>query len=79
MSSRPTSEESLHRLHRLQQESAERGDHSLALLLTGVEVHVRAGRELELLHLMRQSAEELGEAVANTPTAEDLRRLFESP
>ena len=78
MACRPASPQSLESLRRLQVESAERGDDCLSLLLAGVELYVRAGREFELLETMRNNAEEMREAIENTPTAQDLRRLYES-
>src|SRR5581483_9686305 len=75
MACQPTSGESLEALRKLQEEAAERGDHCLALLLAGVDLYVRAGREIELLEQMRANAEEMREAVVNTPTADELRRL----
>ena len=77
MACRPASQESLESLRRLQRDAAARGDECLSLLLAGVELYVRVGREFELLELMRQSAEEMRESVINTPTAEELTRLFE--
>ena len=73
----PASSESLESLRRLEREAGERGDRCLALLLTGVELYVRLGREVELLDMMRSHAEQIGESVRGTPTAEELRRLFE--
>ena len=78
MSCRPTTAESLDGLRQLQRAAAGRGDVCLSLLLAGVDLYVRAGRELELLESMRQNAEELREAVENTPSAEDLKRLYEN-
>jgi hypothetical protein len=78
MSCRPTTAESLDGLRQLQRAAAGRGDLCLSLLLAGVDLYVRAGRELELLESMRQNAEELREAVENTPSAEDLKRLYEN-
>lgn len=43
-----------------------------------MELYAPAGRELELLDLMRQHAEELRDTVAGTPTADELRRLYEA-
>jgi hypothetical protein len=77
MSCLPTSPESLEGVRELQRAAAERGDVCLALLLAGVDLYVRAGREVELLESMRQHADEMREAVENTPSADDLRRLFE--
>ncbi len=74
MSCRPTSQASLMELKALQKDAANRGDHCLVLVLAGVELYARAGRELELLEMMRNSAEEMREAI---PSAHDLRRLYE--
>jgi hypothetical protein len=74
---RPTSPESLDGLRKLQSRAANRGDDCLALLLAGVDLYVRAGREMELLRTMRDNAEEMRDAIENTPTAEQLRRLYE--
>jgi hypothetical protein len=78
MACRPPSENSIAALGRLQRQAAERGEQCLALLLAGVDLYVRVGREFELLELMRQAAEEMREAVQNTPTAQELRKLFEA-
>jgi hypothetical protein len=77
MACRPTSKESLEELRKLHREAEARGDDCFALLLAGVELYVRSGHELELLEIMRSRAEDMREAVANTPSAEELRRLFE--
>ena len=78
MSCRPTTPESLDGLRQLQRAAADRGDVCLSLLLAGVDLYVRAGRELELLDSMRRHADEIREAVEQTPTAGDLKRLYES-
>jgi hypothetical protein len=78
MSWRPVSQESLDALRRLQAETEQRGDLRLSLLLAGVDLYVKAGREMELLELMRNHAEEMREAIENTPSAQDLRRLYDS-
>jgi hypothetical protein len=77
MACRPTSPESLDRLRTLQLEAASRGDDCLSLLLAGINLYVQAGRELELLAFMRHNAEQMREAIENTPSAQDLRRLYE--
>jgi hypothetical protein len=77
MGCRPTSDESLDSLRKLYYEVAERNDECLSLLVAGVELYVRAGREFELLEIMRSHAEDMRDAVENTPSAEDLRRLYE--
>lgn len=77
MSLRPTSEESLDDLRRLRDLARERGDDHLAVLLAGIDMYASMGREFELLEIMKQFADEMKEAVENTPTAADLKRLFE--
>ena len=77
MACQPTSKDSLARLRSLIEDAEQRNDRCLAVLLAGVELYVGAGRELELLELMREHAEGFREAVENTPTAQDLRRLFD--
>jgi hypothetical protein len=77
MACRPASPESLEMLRRLQRDVAVRGDECLALLLAGVELYARVGRDFELLEFMRQNAEEMRDAVVNTPTPEELTELFE--
>jgi len=77
MGCRPTTNESLESLRKLYRETVERGDECLALLLAGVELYTRAGREFELIEVMRSRAEDMRDAVENTPSADDLRRLYE--
>jgi hypothetical protein len=77
MACHPTSKESLEALRRLYHEAVERNDDCLSLLLAGVELYIRAGKEFELLEVMRNRAEDMRESVENTPSAEDLRRLYE--
>lgn len=55
----------------------ERGDKCLALLLAGVDLYVSLGREWELLEIMRKFAHDSEEMVHNTPTAQDLKLLYE--
>jgi hypothetical protein len=55
----------------------ERGDDCLALLLAGVHLYVTVGRELELLEVIRTFAHQAEHMVKNTPTANDLKRLYE--
>jgi hypothetical protein len=78
MACKPASRESLDALERLRREASERGDDCLAVVLAGVDLYVRVGREFELLEIMRRGAEEMRDAVENTPTAQELRRLFEA-
>jgi hypothetical protein len=76
MNCRPVSLESLAELKQLQEAAESRGDHCLALLLSGVELYTRLGREFELLEIMRKFADEIHDAVQNTPSAKELERLF---
>jgi hypothetical protein len=78
MSYRPTTAESLDGVRQLQRAAADRGDICLSLLLAGVELYVRAGRDLELLETMRSQTEELRQVIENTPTVDDLKRLYET-
>ena len=73
----PPHSESLNNLRQLIEEVAGRGDDCLAMLLAGVEAYVAVGREWELLDVMRKFAHEAQDMVQNTPTADDLRKLFE--
>jgi len=74
---RPTHPESLQALRRLRDEVSQRGDEQLALLLAGIEVYISIGREWELLEIMRKFAHDADEMVRNTPSAAELKRLYE--
>jgi hypothetical protein len=74
--SRPTSQQSLEGLRRLKHEARERGEESFAVLLAGVELYITLGREFDLIEIMKRFADEMKDPVENTPTAEDLRRLY---
>ena len=77
MTCQPPHPDSLTGLRRLREEVNERGDECLAMLLAGVEVYASVGREWELLETMRKFAHEAEDMVRNTPSATDLRRLYE--
>ena len=77
MACAPPHSESMEALRRLRQQASERGDECLAMLLGGVELYVSIGREWELLETMRQFAHNADEMVRNTPSASDLKRLYE--
>lgn len=77
MSCHPPHPDSISSLHQLRDQVSERGDECLALLLAGVELYVSVGREWELLEIMRKFAHDAEEMVRNTPSASDLRRLYE--
>ncbi len=77
MACQPPHPESIESLRRLQQEVKQRGDDCLAMLLAGVDVYAAVGREWELLEVMRKFAHDADEMVRNTPTANELKRLYE--
>lgn len=77
MGCQPPHPESLKGLQSLRQEVDARGDECLALLLAGVEVYTSIGREWELLEIMRKFAHDAEDMVRNTPTAAELRKLYE--
>ena len=77
MGCQPPHSESLNSLRKLQEEVAGCGDDCLAMLLAGLNAYVAVGREWELLDVMRKFAHDAQYMVANTPTADDLRKLFE--
>jgi hypothetical protein len=73
----PPHPESLKALRHLREEVKQRGDECLGMLLAGVEVYTSVGREMELLEIMRKFAHEAEEMVQNTPTAAELKELYE--
>ncbi len=73
----PPHPESLTGLRRLREEVAQRGDECLAMLLAGVDVYTAVGREWELLEIMRKFAHEAEEMVRDTPSAAELKKLYE--
>jgi hypothetical protein len=77
MACQPPHPESLTDLRRLREQIQQRGDECLALLLGGVDVYASVGREWELLEIMRKFAHEAEDMVQNTPTAAELKKLFE--
>lgn len=77
MACQPPHPESLTGLRRLQQEAKERGDECLAMLLAGVDLYTSVGREWELLETMRKFAHDAEEMVHNTPSAAELKKLYE--
>jgi hypothetical protein len=77
MACQPPHPDSLMGLRRLREEVSERGDDCLALLLAGVDVYSSVGREWELLEIMRKFAHDSEEMVRNTPSAAELKKLYE--
>ena len=77
MTCQPPHPESLKGLRRLREEVGRRGDECLAMLLAGVEVYAAIGREMELLEIMRKFAHDAQDMVRNTPTAAELKKLYE--
>jgi hypothetical protein len=74
---KPPHPESLNGLRRLRDDARHRGDECLDLLLGGVELYLSVGREWELLEIMRNFAHDAEEMVRETPTAADLKKLYE--
>jgi hypothetical protein len=77
MGTENTSPASLESLRNLRSECDARGDHCLAVILGGVELYASLGRELDLIEAMKQFADEIRDAVHETPSARDLEELFE--
>jgi hypothetical protein len=73
----PPHPESVASLRRLREEVRQRGDECLAMLLAGVDLYTAVGREWELLEIMRKFAHEAEEMVRNTPSAAELKKLYE--
>jgi hypothetical protein len=77
MGCHPPHPESLDELRRLRDALLRRGDECLAMLLAGVDVYATVGREWELLEVMRKFAHDSEEMIRNTPSAEELKLLYE--
>jgi len=77
MMCQPPHPESIAGLRRLYDEVKERGDECLAMLLVGIDMYTAIGREWELLEIMRKFAADAQEMVRNTPTAAELKSLYE--
>jgi hypothetical protein len=73
----PPHPESITGLRRLYEEVRERGDQCLAMLLAGVDMYTAVGREWELLETMRKFAHDAEDMVRNTPSAAELKELYE--
>ena len=52
---------------------------ALRCLLAGVDVYTSVGREWELLEIMRKFAHDAEEMVRKTPSAAELKVLYERP
>lgn len=77
MQCHPISDESRHELLTLRDKARRRGDECLSILLTGVDLYLSLGKEVELLELMRDYAEQMREAIHGTPSAEELKQLYD--
>ena len=73
----PPHPDSITGLRRLYEEVKQRGDECLAMLLAGVEMYTAVGREWELLEIMRKFAHDAEDMVRNTPTAAELKKLYD--
>ena len=76
MHCQPVSEESRHDLLTLRDKARRRGDECLSILLTGIDLYLSIGKEVELLELMRDYAEHMREAIQGTPSANELEQLY---
>ncbi len=74
----PPHPEMIEALRRLRDQAFASGDETLGLMLAGIDLYIAAGREREILEVMRDFARRM-EAMpgAAAPTAEELRRLWE--
>lgn len=77
MACQPPHPDSIFGLRELQKEVKQRGDDCLAMLLAGIHLYTAVGREWELLEIMRRFAHDAEEMVRNTPTAAELKELYE--
>lgn len=77
MACHPPHPDSLSDLRELREKVTSRGDECLGLLLGGVDLYASMGREWELLEIMRRFAHEADEMVRNTPSAAELKNLYE--
>jgi hypothetical protein len=77
MACHPPDPASVAGLRQLRKEVEQRGDDCLAMLLGGVDLYVSVGREWELLEVMRRFAHDAKDMVHNTPSADELERLYE--
>ena len=73
---KPTSSVTLEALRELIYKARGRGDETMAVLLSGVALYATLGREFELLEQMREFAMNIEPAVENTPSADQLRDLY---
>ena len=73
----PISEDSRHELLSLRDRAQRRGEERLALLLTGLDLYLSIGREVELLEMMRDYAEQMRDEIEGTPSAKELEQLYQ--
>jgi hypothetical protein len=73
---RPISEESRHELLALRDRTQRRGEECLSILLTGIDLYLSIGKEVELLEMMRDYADQMREAIEGTPSAKELEQLY---
>ncbi len=77
MGCHPPHPDSIAALRRAQKQVRQNGDDCLAMLLCGLEMYTAVGREWELLDIMRKFAHDSDDMVRNTPSAEELKKLYE--
>jgi len=72
----PVSDQSRNELLALRDRAHSRGDECLAILISGVDLYLSIGKEIELLAMMRDYADGMREAIENTPSAKELEELY---
>lgn len=77
MTCQPPHPDSIIGLRELQRDVKDRGDECLAMLLAGIDLYTAVGREWELLEIMRKFAHDAEDMVRNTPSAAELKKLYE--
>ena len=72
----PISDESRHDLLELRDRAHHRDERCFATLLTGIDLFLSLGKEIELLEMMRDYADHMRDAIENTPSAQELEELY---
>lgn len=73
---RPVNPELIAALRKLRNDAFNAGENTLGVMLAGVDLYLSLGREFELIEVMKKFADEMKGPVENTPSAEDLERLY---
>lgn len=73
---RPVNPDLIAALRKLRNDAFNAGENTLGVMLAGVDLYLSLGREFELIEVMKKFADEMKGPVENTPSAEDLERLY---